>query len=81
MSIGGLGGAGGEVGPDHTHLTAAGFARSSVADAAVAQDSVRRRLSSASRQQRLQNEHEHGSGAGGLGGGEEEDRGGSEGDE
>jgi hypothetical protein len=66
--------------PDHTHLTAAGFARSSVVDAAVAQDSVRRRLSSASRQQRLQNEHEHGSGAGGLGGGEEEDRGGSEGD-
>jgi hypothetical protein len=71
---------GGEVGPDHTHLTAAGFARNSVADAGVAQDSDRRRrLSSASRQGRLQNEHEHGCGAGGLGG-EEEDRGGGGGD-
>jgi|EP01046_Picozoa_sp_COSAG06_P041763 hypothetical protein len=27
MSIGGLGGAGGEVGPDHTHLTAIWYAR------------------------------------------------------
>ena len=36
MSIGGLGGAGGEVGPDHSHLIA-GFARSSAADAGAAQ--------------------------------------------
>ena len=36
MSIGGLGGAGGEVGPAHTHLTA-GSARSSAADAGAAQ--------------------------------------------
>ena len=36
MSIGGLGGAGGEVGPVHTHLTA-GSARSSAADAGAAQ--------------------------------------------
>ena len=39
MSIGGLGSTGGEVGPDHTRLTA-GFARSSAADAGVEQDSA-----------------------------------------
>jgi hypothetical protein len=39
MGIGGLGSARGEVGSDHTHLTA-GFARSSAADAGVAQGSA-----------------------------------------